>query len=292
MCIRSNSGPAFSTTSTHVDTTSVSVTASNHQPHLQQLVPTLTQTAPSSPTPYTSAPALRAPYMVLQAAVQPSNMELASSSQLSSAREQRAQSSAPPSARPLVAPTMANRTPSEYAVIKALHAVAYHPEPRDFAESMLRTLRSLQTLLDVPLHPEGCMLASHGSGSVHRRPLVLCHQCPRCQQYMISSQGAIVHQDLTGAVSANDSATSRSPPDKRQNDNKPMSVVIQVPPKVGYKGVPDPQLSMSEAMERNAASPSSVLEGTATSSSSRTASASKAASRTPAYPRKIWLDPW
>ena len=63
-------------------------------PHVQQLVPTLTQTAPSTPTPYASALALRVPYMVLQAADQPSNLELAGSSQISSARVQSAQSSA------------------------------------------------------------------------------------------------------------------------------------------------------------------------------------------------------
>ena len=96
--------------------------------HPQQLVPTLTQTAPITHTPYASAPALRAPRMMLQAAVQPASLELAGSCQVSSAKVQSVQSSAPPSVRPLMAPSMANRTPSEQAVIQAPQTVANYPE--------------------------------------------------------------------------------------------------------------------------------------------------------------------
>ena len=79
----------------------------NYLPHVQQLVPTLTQVAPSALTRYTSAPALRAPHMVLQDAASSSNTELASILTVIS----------PPLARLLLAPHMANRTPSEQAAI-------------------------------------------------------------------------------------------------------------------------------------------------------------------------------
>ena len=88
--------------------------------------------------------------------------------------------------------------------------------------------------------------------------------------------------ELPGAMSTNDSPTSRHPPDTRQNDNNPRSVVIQDPPKMGYTGVPKSQMSMDEVPEKFAPSPSSVHEGRA-SSSSRTATTSKFVSRTPAY---------
>ena len=82
-------------------------------------------------------------------------------------------------------------------------------------------------------------------------------------------------------MSANEPNQS-SPRGKHKNDNIPRSVVIPEPPKVGYTGIPKPQLSMDVVVERFAPNPSSVLEGTA-SSSSRTASTSKAVSRTLAY---------
>ena len=124
---------------------------------------TLTQTAPGAPTPYFSAPALRAPQMVLTTAtVQPPT--LAGSSQVSSARLQSAQSSAQPSDQPLVAPNMANRTPSEQAVVQDLQAVANYPESRDFVETVSRTLSGLQTLLDVPLQPKSCMSSRQSPG--------------------------------------------------------------------------------------------------------------------------------
>ena len=52
---------------------------------------------------------------------------------------------------------MANRTPGEPAVIQALQSVAKYPESKDFVETMSRSLPGLQTLLDAPLQPEGCM---------------------------------------------------------------------------------------------------------------------------------------
>ena len=126
-------------------------------------MPTLTQTAPSTPTPLAGAPALRVPHMVLQAADQSYSLEIAGSRHISSARVQSAQSSAPSSARPQVAPSIATRTPSEQAVTQALQAVAIYQESRDVVELMSRTLYGLQTLLDVPLQLESCMLASQGS---------------------------------------------------------------------------------------------------------------------------------
>ena len=136
----------------------------SYPPHPQQLVPTLTQTAPSTHTPYASAPELRAPHMMLQVAFQPASLELAGSCQVSSAKVQSVQSSAPLSARPLMAPSMANRTPSERASSNSGSTDSRQLPRIDFVETISRTLSGLQILLDVHLQPEGCMLASQVPG--------------------------------------------------------------------------------------------------------------------------------
>ena len=70
-----------------------------------------------------------------------------------------------------------------------------------------------------------------------------------------------------------------------ERNNAPRSVVIPEPPKVGYQGVSEPQLSMSEVMERYAPNPSSVLEGTANTTSSSSASTARTATKVPpCYP--------
>ena len=52
---------------------------------------------------------------------------------------------------------------------------------------------------------------------------------------------------------------------------------------MGYQGVPEPQLSMSELLERNAPSPSSVLEYTENTASSSSASTARTATKVPPY---------
>ena len=95
--------------------------------------------------------------MILHTASTSSNLEPAGSSHVSSARVKSAQSSAPPLIRPLVAPNMANRTPSDQAVTQALQAVANYPESRGFVETVSRSLTGLQSLIDAPLQLESCM---------------------------------------------------------------------------------------------------------------------------------------
>ena len=87
-------------------------------------MPALTQEAPSTPTSYPRSPAFVTTHIVQQAAtVQQPTLELAGSSQVSSATVQLTQSSAQPSARQLIEPNISNCTPSEQAVIQALQAV-------------------------------------------------------------------------------------------------------------------------------------------------------------------------
>ena len=204
-------------------------------PHVQQLVLTLTQVAPSAPKSYASANALPAPHMALQAAASSSNPVLAGSSQVSCAIVQSTRSSAPFSARPLVASNMANRTPSEQTVSQALQAVANFAKSGDFVESMLRSLPGLQTLLDVPLQPEGCMFGSQGPGASIAPQRALS---PVSTKSLNSDEKPgrkrFAPHELPGAMTANDSPTS--PHDKR--NNVPRSVVFPKPPKLGYKGSP------------------------------------------------------
>ena len=155
MCTLSTSRPAFNATSTHGDTASASTSVS----------------ASNLTTSYTAAGAHadRTKHSnALHMCYQPSSLELTGSSQISSATVQSAQSSALSSARPLVAPSMVNRTSSEQAVIQALQAVANYPESRDFVESMSRTLPGLQTLLDSSFAARGL----HASKSVSRAQYV------------------------------------------------------------------------------------------------------------------------
>ena len=79
-------------------------------------------------------------------------------------------------------------------------------------------------------------------------------------------------------VSTTDSPTSRPPPDKRQHALR--SVVIQEPTKVGYRGVPMPQMAMDEVLERYTPSPSSSANAER-SGTSVTSSASRSAKSTP-----------
>ena len=87
-----------------------------------------------------------------------------------------------------------------------------------------------------------------------------------------------VVNELRRMVSTTDSPTSRPPPDKRQHAMR--SVVIQEPTKVGYHGVPMNQMTINEAIERYAPSPSSSANAER-SSTSVTSSASRSTKPTP-----------
>ena len=96
-------------------------------------------------------------------------------------------------------------------MIQVLQAVANYPESKDFLESMSRTFPGLQTLLDVPpLKPDGSMLASPCPGpSTSAAPSALS---PVSTLSPISDEPGRKRTSphvLTGAVSANDSPTSR-----------------------------------------------------------------------------------
>ena len=81
--------------------------------------------------------------------------------------------------------------------------------------------------------------------------------------------------ELSVTAGTNDSPTSRPPPDKRHGVLR--SVVIQEPPRVGYRGTPEPQMAMNEVLERYAPSSSSVVEGTDGSMQSSSSSVAKPA---------------
>ena len=91
--------------------------------------------------------------------------------------------------------------------------------------------------------------------------------------------------ELAQSVGNNDSPTSRPPPDKRNNVLR--SVVIQEPPKVGYHGMSEPQMTMKEVMERYAPSSASVPESTDNSvhSSSSAAKSGKKFTGPPYFPQ-------
>ena len=162
---------------------------------------------------------------------------------------------------------------------------------------MSRSLPDLQTLLDAPLQREGCMsrrtIQSPGQSTTTQRAL-----SPISMLSPVSDEEPglkrISPHELAGAASTSDCPTSRPPPEKR--NNVPRSEVSPEPPKMGFQGVPEPQMSMSEVMvvERYAPSLSSVLEGTATTASTSSTSASRTTSKVPLYfrPLRTWLVPW
>ena len=98
-------------------------------------------------------------------------------------------------------------------------------------------------------------------------------------QNLLEAPGPSTSSNTPGpSTSTTDSPTSRPPPDKRQHALR--SVVIQEPTKVGYRGVPMPQMAMNEAIERYAPSPSSSASAER-SSTSVTSSASRSTNPTP-----------
>ena len=227
------------------------------------MAPSSTQVAP-----YASAPAAHAPHMILSATprLDPEN---SISSPMSSARVQSVQFSAPPSTRTgVTAPDISYRTPSEQVVIQALQAVANYPESREFIETMSRQMPCLQNLLGTTGQPEGCLTTREKRGlstdpitpgisaTRNRAPSPIPGLSPVSDEELGRKRASL--HELTQSANNSDSPTSRPPPDKRSSVLR--SVVIQEPPKVGYRGIPEPQMAMSEAMEWYAPSPASVSE--------------------------------
>ena len=177
---------------------------------------------------------------------------------------------------------MSHRTPSEQ--VQALQAVASYPESRDFVETVSRRLPGLQTVLDAPAQLEGSLTTrgNQGPGTSATKPRALSPirgLSPVSDEEL--GRKRVPPHELSGAASTNDSQTSRPPLDKRKSVLR--SVVIQKPPKVGYRGTPKPQMAMSEVIERYAPSPASALEGTDNSAPSSSSSTARAAKTVPAY---------
>ena len=264
-------------------------TQSIYLPCAQPTTPSSAQVAP-----YASVPAAHAPHMVLSATPR---LELVStSSPMSSARVQSVQSSAQPSMRSgVTAPDMSHRTPSEQAVFQALQAVANYPEPRDFVKTVSRQMPGLQNLLGTRGQQEGSLTTRKDRGP-STDPLTLSTSATRNRAHSpIPGLSAVSDEELgrkrasphelTQSVGNNDSPTSRPPSQKRNNVLR--SVVIHEPPKVGYHGMSEPQMTMKEVMERYAPSPASVPESTDNSvhSSSSTAKSGKKFTGPPYYPQ-------
>ena len=237
-------------------------------PSVDAMMPPAAQMAP-----YASAPAANASHMVLSTTPQ---QEPENSSPRSIGRVQSVQSSAPSSARSsITAPDMSQRTPSEQAVIQALQAVANYPESREFVKIMSKQLPGLQNLLEAP----GPSTSSNTPGPSTTRtsaPSPISGLSLFSDEELGRKRTSPHGQSPT--VSTTDSPTSRLSPDKRQHALR--SVVIQEPPKVGYPGVPMPQMAMDEVVERYTPSPSSSANAER-SGTSVTSSASRSAKPTP-----------
>ena len=153
---------------------------------------------------------------------------------------------------------MSHRIPSEQAGLQALQAVANYPESRDFVDTVSRQIPGLQNLLGATPEPEVCLVTREHQGQ-STNPTTSCTSAPSHQapspipglspvfDEELGRKRASPHA-LAQSASNRDIPTSRPPPDKRNNVLR--SVVIQEPPKVGYRGVPEPQMAMSEVMER------------------------------------------
>ena len=243
--------------------------------------------------------------MVLSA-TPPLESDAGTSSPMSSARVHSVQSSAPPSMRSgVTAPDMSHRTPSEQAVIQALQAVANYPESRDFVETVSRQMPGLQNLLGSrgQQQQEGCLTTREGQGpstdpftpgtsaTRNRAPSPIPGLSPVSDEEL-GRKRASPHE-LAQSVGNNDSPTSRPPPDKRNYVLR--SVVIQEPPKVGYHGISEPQMTMKEVMERYAPSPASVPESTDNSvhlNSSTAKSGKKFTAHRISHNRTMYQGPW
>ena len=201
-------------------------------PSAQPTTPSAAQVAP-----YAIAPAAHAPHIVLSATPRLES-KAGTSSPMTSARVQSVQSSAPPSMRSgVTAPDMSHRTPSEQAVIQALQAVANYPESRDFVETVSRQMPGLQNLLGSRGQQEGCLTTREGQGpstdpltpsttaTRNRAPSSKPGLSPVSDEEL-GRKRASPHE-LAQLVGNNDSPTSCSPPDKRNNVLR--SVMIQEP---------------------------------------------------------------
>ena len=190
---------------------------------------------------------------------------------------------------------MSHRTPIEQAVIQALQAVANYPESRDFVETVSVQMPDLQNLLGATGQPEGCLVTRGSQGQStnpttpgtsatrHRAPSPIPGLSPVSAEEL-GRKRASPHE-LAQSASNSDSPTSRPPPDKRNSVLR--SVVIQEPPKVGYRGVLELQRAMSEVMERYDPSFASVPESTDNSAPSSSSSTKKSAKSTapPYFPQ-------
>ena len=160
---------------------------------------------------------------------------------------------------------------------------------------MFRQRPGLQNILGTTGQPEGCLttresrglstdLTTSGTSATRNQALSPIPGLSPVSDEELGRKRATL-QELTQSASNSDSPTSRPPPDKRNSVLR--SVVIQEPPKVVYQGVPEPQMAMSEVMERYAPSPASVPKSTDNSvpSSSSTAKSGKKFAGTPYYPQ-------
>ena len=217
-------------------------------PTVHAMMPPAAQMAP-----YASAPAANASHMALITTPQ---QEPEDSSPRSIARVRSVQSSAPSSARSsITAQDMSQRTPSEQAVIQALQAMANYPESREIVKTMSKQLPDLQNLLEAP-GPSTSSKTPGPSTTRTRAPSPISGLSPVSDEELGRKRTSPHGQSPT--VSTTDCPTSRplpEIPDKRQHALR--SVVIQEPTKVGYRGVPMPQMAMDEVVERYTPSPSS-----------------------------------
>ena len=125
-------------------------------------------------------------------------------------------------------------------MIAALQAVVNYPESRSFVETVSCTLPGLQTLLDTPVQPAGCVLTTNQcQGFSMMAPRPLSHVSDEADEEL--GRKRPTSPEVATSTNQNYSSTIHPPPDKhRQGDANPISRVIHEPPKVIHgRGIGD-----------------------------------------------------
>ena len=220
----------------------------------------LATSAPTTPTFCVLAPA---PHMVFQTSQGPSTLP----QPMQTSREPSGTQALPqaPAMPPVPNPDLTGKSTAEQAVITALQAVANYPDTNDFVNTVQQRIPGLAALLQLRQEPS----------SNEPVPPVETTPSPRDESQLVAGPSDESRKrSQRGQAAAltpmeTDSPTSHPPPDKQRPVLR--SVVIPVPPKVGYRGPAQPQMCLNDAINEygdptmivpESSAPSSVPLGT------------------------------